>query len=931
MFSCLLKISNISKNKKFPTSRFYTIVCFIPYKVAVAYLCRGKKALHFVGKVLVGLWLYSFMACSQAEVRFQFDMPAQKLVQSLDSLSNQTETLVLFPYDLVENRQARAIKGHYTILDAVGMLLRDTDLVGGFSEKGVLVISALDTNASHNQREETMSTKKNILATVINILMGSGVQGVIAQEARTDLNDNEWSLEEIIVTAEKRSQNLQNTAMAISALGKDTIDKRNLVGMGDYLNSLPGITVLDQGPGYNSVVIRGLAVSPQTEGFQSSPISGVYFGETAISGFGILGNSSDIKLVDMERVEVLRGPQGTLYGAGAMGGVVRNIPSAPNFERMEGKLQAGYSNTGGEGGNNSVVKGVLNIPVIEDTLAIRAVAYRFDNSGYYKNIVASNPTAATSGAVTDYSAVRLDRNNRGQNEVTGGRISLLWQPIDQLSLNLSYLDQDIDQDGRPQADFDLPGGFSQSRFALRTSPSGLPDQRESLVDNVEITNLTVNYDIGWADITSSSSWADQLSEINFDGSAFLGDSAALSSIADYTADFFSQEIRLASQFAGPWQVLFGMYYEEIDRNLINNTIFSGSDLSLSDGLLGVGPDVTLIFGNVNPRELNQQALFSEVSYDIVDNLTLTLGARVFDYDRKIILGDLPDTGAPVNGPIPIVVDSSEDDTSFKVSLEYTPSDYALMYATWSEGFRLGYPIAAASPGRIAICDQDNDGIYDASNGVSTDARIIDSDFVENFELGGKFALLDNRLTVNAALYQIDWDGIPVSVVFEGENRCAEILNGGEARSRGVELELAYRWTENVLLNFNSSYVNAELTKVAAGVNASKGDRLPGSADVNASLGIEYQFTVAGYEAYLRSDYTYVGGFYNNLQEAGTEAGDYSRVNVKTGIAIDNITVDLFIDNLTDDDGITWVDAQLLDNRGNRLQPRTVGLNVGYQF
>ena len=215
--------------------------------------------------------------------------------------------------------------------------------------------------------------------------------------------------------------------------------------------------------------------------------------------------------------------------------------------------------------------------------------------------------------------------------------------------------------------------------------------------------------------------------------------------------------------------------------------------------------------------------------------------------------------------------------------------------------------------------------------MSTDARIIDSDFVENFELGGKFALLDNRLTVNAALYQIDWDGIPVSVVFEGENRCAEILNGGEARSRGVELELAYRWTENVLLNFNSSYVNAELTKVAAGVNASKGDRLPGSADVNASLGIEYQFTVAGYEAYLRSDYTYVGGFYNNLQEAGTEAGDYSRVNVKTGIAIDNITVDLFIDNLTDDDGITWVDAQLLDNRGNRLQPRTVGLNVGYHF
>ena len=199
------------------------------------------------------------------------------------------------------------------------------------------------------------------------------------------------------------------------------MNKRNLVGMGDYLNSLPGVSVLDQGPGFNSVIIRGLAADPQNEGADSSPVSGVYFGETAISGFGVAGNSADIKLVDMERVEVLKGPQGTLYGAGAMGGVVRNIPAAPDLNEVQGSLHFGYSNTAEEGGDNNSIKGVVNIPLIEDVLAIRAVAYQFENSGYYKNVAASDPLTAASA--TAFSAVAVNRDDVGSDEVVGGRIS----------------------------------------------------------------------------------------------------------------------------------------------------------------------------------------------------------------------------------------------------------------------------------------------------------------------------------------------------------------------------------------------------------------------------------------------------------------------------------------------------------------------------
>ena len=265
--------------------------------------------------------------------------------------------------------------------------------------------------------------------------------------------------------------------------------------------------------------------------------------------------------------------------------------------------------------------------------------------------------------------------------------------------------------------------------------------------------------------------------------------------------------------------------------------------------------------------------------------------------------------------------------SLKVGVDYTPNDSTLLYASWSEGFRLGYPVPAESL-PASLCDPDGDGFYDGSNGISIGPRLIESDFVENFELGSKFSLLDNRLTLNAAMYQIDWEGIPIAQTFDF---CSATANAGAARSRGAELDVSYSINEHIFLNFSSSYIDAELTEDADALGAEKGDRLPGSARVNASLGIEYNFTLNGHDGYLRSDYAYVGGFYNNLQEQGTEIGDYKKLNMKAGIVINEFDINLYVNNLTNDDSITWIDTSGLPNRGNRLRPRTVGFNVGYQF
>ncbi len=410
--------------------------------------------------------------------------------------------------------------------------------------------------------------------------------------------------------------------------------------------------------------------------------------------------------------------------------------------------------------------------------------------------------------------------------------------------------------------------------------------------------------------------------MNRDLSSFFGGYPWSQTIA-YSASLFSEEIRLASNFDGPLQFLAGFYYEEKETGFDSISFFGGSDLSLN----AFAPGSVLLISNATDRNLKQKAFFGELTYSLRDNLKLTLGARVFDYDRDLVSQNFDAAFTPGGSP-PSETSSSENDSSLKVGVEFTPSDDSLVYATWSEGFRLGYP-EPASTLPASLCDPDGDGFFDGSNGISTGERLIESDFVENFELGSKLSLLEQRLTFNTAVYQINWDGIPIGEVFDF---CSATANAGEARSRGVEMDLVYSVNENLLINFSSSYVDAELTEDSPAIGGNKGDRLPGSAKVNASFGVEYSFNVSDYDAYLRIDYSHVGGFHNNLQQQGIEAGDYNKVNIKSGMVINKFEVDLYVNNLTDDDSVTWVDSEgFPDNRRNRLRPRTVGLNVGYQF
>ena len=516
-------------------------------------------------------------------------------------------------------------------------------------------------------------------------------------------------------------------------------------------------------------------------------------------------------------------------------------------------------------------------------------------------------------ATQGFGGVGEDRDDVGSNRYTGFRLSTRWQPSEYLDLTLSYLQQEIEQDGATEVDLDLAGHNQQRRYN-----TGLAGSSYELNNNdIDIANFVVNYDLGWGAVTSSSSWLkyenkteeDKVYLINL-FNRFIPSIAASQPYAldgKTETDKIIQEIRFASQFEGAIQVSTGLYYEDKDRSTDVRNAWSGGVSMAPSGVLQSFED---------SEKTKQKAFFGEVSYNITDQWSLSLGGRFFDYDVETVTqtsfrGTLrPESYTAVN----------ETGKIYKGVISYTPNEDILVYAQWSEGFRLGKDL----PDTNVSCD---------SQGIPTPDQ-LDSDTSENFELGIKTSLADNRITLNATVYSIDWKGIPV--VTSHPNNCFVTENAGKAKSEGVEIEFQGRLTENLQLDISASY--GEATLVGDSSIGNDGDNLPGSADFNASAGVEYGFFMAGYESFARIDYSYISEYYNSVNEdelGSLPAGGFGQFNLKSGIQFGQVGLDLFINNLTNEDGLTWVETIAASGGGGdrayRIRPRTIGLNISYQF
>ncbi|WP_411339335.1 TonB-dependent receptor [Sphingopyxis sp. J-6] len=759
-----------------------------------------------------------------------------------------------------------------------------------------------------------ISCRRVLLALLSSVALLGPVQGAAAQEAREDAGATST---DIIVTATRRETTLQETPAAVSVLGSDAIEKRNLVGMEDYLASLPGVSFADRGAGQNTITIRGIGQADQLSA--NTPV-GSYFGEVPVTGLGppLNGNgagNSDLKMVDISRVEVLRGPQGTLYGSGSMGGTVRVIPNAPNLRDVEGSLTAGYSHTGRSGSHNYALEGVVNAPLIEDKLGIRVVAYRMFNDGYINNTAASDPTQEVEDAVA-IGAVARDDKHSGSETITGVRGSILWRPVDDLSITLSHAYQALRQDGFREVQLALPGAYQQAR--VRVGENG---GRNGYVNmDLNISNLVVEYDAGFGSFLNSTSLIKSRGRNDIDFSFFgFADPTllAVASVTNADKELFVNEFRFASKFDGPFQVISGLYYEERKTKADAFTRYTGT----ANPPPASAPRETAD----NKNKQKQFAAFGEASLTPIDSLTLTVGGRYYKFEQDILIARVDGVPTTAEGR-----SATTDGFLWKANVSYKPSDEVFLYAQWAQGFRQPQFQRAILPQD----DADNDGLVEFADGIerAVDPGLLDPDKVDTYEVGVKFQSPDGRLRSSLTGFYTDWTGIPVSPALSLARGEAFYFNAGKAVSKGVEFELFGEVGDRLFAEFSTSWVKSTLDETVPGLGT-KGTNLPGSADHNVKAALEKRFDIGENEAYIRGDYSYVGGYYTNFTETGLKSGDYHLFDLSAGVTVDNFRLGIYARNLTNRKDFTWVDNIFgaTAGRAYRLRPRTIGVNLGVSF
>ncbi len=715
-------------------------------------------------------------------------------------------------------------------------------------------------------------------------------------------------LDSVKVTAAKRTTLIEKTPMAISAITAEQLDELGAVDIKDYAAQVPGLRIQYNGPGANRISLRGVNSSGEAT-------VGVYYDETPVAGStGVSsdagGRSPDMELFDVDRIEVLRGPQGTLYGASSMGGAIRILYQKPT-QQLEGKVEAGYETTrGGDPSNSQNL--MLNVPLVQDVLAARLTAYNRETGGYVDNIV-------------------LGIDDINSAHAKGARLQLRYTPTEDVTLDFSHSKGSTD-------------AFSSTWHPSVGTYKQLSQVKLPYDDDNQMDSLTLNWDLGWAALTANTSYQRRASTYVSDDSyyiqTYLTPSACASDLgatcdAGQLQSWYDQVNSL---------VPAALIHDGITRDRTAEVRLTSADSDFIDWTVGVfsqnrdnyvasedapadaasGVIITpweLFYRRQIWDKLKQKAVFGEATWHATDKLNLTAGLRWYDYDKTVTgVTDIPwdMIGA---GLKPLTsVDASEKGWLRKFTADYNVSDSVMLYATVADGFRPG--------GANQVI------------GLPDTLTAYHSDKLWNYEIGAKTAWLDHSLQLNVALYQIDWDDMQVSG--RTLNGAFSFLsNAGAARMRGAELEAIWRPLAGLDVSANFNYVDAKLTEdqISDVINGAgrAGDRVPNIPRTSGMLAAAYRFPITGgLDGMVRVDGSYVGrsdslfrGTYNVWKDA------YTTVGLRAGVEStdDKWAAYLYVQNLTDEVALNQYTLSSTPPYGSAtsLRPRTIGMNVSFNF
>ncbi|MFT4046363.1 MAG: TonB-dependent receptor [Solimonas sp.] len=721
------------------------------------------------------------------------------------------------------------------------------------------------------------------------------------------------SVAEIVVTSTRRASSVQDTPINITAVGGTQIDDLGIKNIDDVAKLVPGLTLVDDGPWSNhSIIVRGLNADNITGnggGMDGGGTVATYLGETPLY--------VDFKLLDIDRVEAMMGPQGTLYGAGTLAGAVRYIPNKPDLEKYSADFHGRLYSLKEGNGLGHQEDATINVPLIPGTLAVRGVFGQYNDPGFidYPRIVRypgiSDPDPDLSDA--DAVAANLKRETDLNYEDTfTTRITTRYVPVEWFEANLTYAYQDTKTGGRQIQNVDAAGTGKYEAGYRWAEPSNRA---------ANLVSLELNADFGFADLVSSTSYADQRNRTMRDQTDLLLD---LSYTGDYGYESFpefiayttgdqqkrqlTQEIRLVSKDTGALTWIGGAFYNHVMTDYLGIEYTPGLAAYLGD----VRAD-DMEYWEKDHSTTEEKALFGEIGYKLTPAWQVTVGGRFYDYsDEQVYAVDLPLLNSDAYALSPTGGSNSGGSHGFlyKVNTSYQFTKELLTYATVSEGYRLG------GINDVAACPDDLD---DGSQHVCAlpDEQTYKPDKTTNYELGVHSQWFEHRLMFNADVFYVDWTDVQIGTTTT-YGAVGITGNGGKASSAGYELSFQAKLPAHLTLSGNYAYTHAKLTQTVpdllsdhydSDVDAEKGDRLPGTPKESGSLFLGYAVPLSG-EYMFKANYgvTFKSSVLTKpgARAYGEALGGYAIHQANFGVAADRWEVSLYGENIFNKYAITSV-------------------------
>jgi iron complex outermembrane receptor protein len=765
-----------------------------------------------------------------------------------------------------------------------------------FSEHGTLGdrMRRLGTDQDHfeHRQKAALALRRLLCGAAATALMTTAAAAQTAQSAQ--------QVGEVVVTAQKRSERLLSVPAPVTALGGQELTRTAAVRLEDYAARVPGLNLNSDRDGETQIILRGITTGSVVSSTVATYIDDTPYGSS--TSFALGGElTPDLDPSDLQRIEVLRGPQGTLYGASALGGLLKFVTTPPSLTAYAGRLEVDGS-TVDHGGQGYGVRGMVNLPLINDELALRVSGYDRRDPGYIDD-------------------PQLGRHDLNTTQVDGGRAALLWRPNNQLSVTATAVLQDLDGNGTADEDVNV-GADGKSLTPAAGDLQQIRYTGEPLHVRYRLYSADVAYDLGWATLTSITSYSTLAQRQTFDqtslfgalGTAILGIPNFGTSVGSVlNQDKWTQEVRIASATGQKleWQGGFFFTQEHSRRDEPSDSFDTVTGTALATPLL--------FFASLNSH-YTEYAGYGDLTYHFTPKFDVLGGVRYSSNSQRFALAE---DGLLAGGPSAQQGTSSDNSVTYLVTPRYRIDPDNMIYARVASGYRPGGP-NAPSPGDVAA-------------GVPVAYR---PDTLTNYEVGYKSSLFDHLLTLDLSAFYIDWKNIQIETDFGGVTSNG---NGGTARSDGFEAAAVLTPMHGLTISGTLAYTDAQLTQDAPGVNGKDGDELPNVPKWAAGVNADYDFPLGGVAtAFVGGSLRYLGdrasGFVTGspADYARPTLPAYTTVDLRAGANYQRWSLEVYVKNVGDARGLNNLTSLALSGFSNPftasvIQPRTVGLSLSASF